>query len=147
MSETVRAGFELAAVFDHVDPVTGPGFEPGHPRLAAGAEREAVARYLSAGTPVLLTPMLMDDVVDQERRGVVPMGYRTDGQWIWTDTVTYYLDEYGLAPEPGLLRHVLSRVDEPPAIPVPEVLERAVAFLLTPPEPADAAVWTVGQQG
>ncbi|WP_406207968.1 hypothetical protein OH807_35865 [Kitasatospora sp. NBC_01560] len=147
MSETVRAGFELAAVFDHVDPVTGPGFAPGHPRLAPGMEHAAVARYLHAGAPVLLTPMLMDDVVDRERRGVVPMGYRTDGQWIWTDTVTYYLDEYGLEPEPGLLAHVRARLDAPPAAPGPEVLERAVAFVLAPPEPADAAVWSVGQEG
>ncbi|WP_371493759.1 hypothetical protein OG871_01815 [Kitasatospora sp. NBC_00374] len=146
MAETVQGGFELAAVFDVVDPLTGPGFAPGRPRIEAGAGREAVARYLREGTAVLLTPMLMDDVVEPERGGVVPMGFRTDGRWIWTDTVTYYLDEYGLAPEAGLLAHVRAQGDDLPAVPEPEVLERAVAFILTPPEPQDAPVWTVGQE-
>ncbi|MFD0278107.1 hypothetical protein ACFVHB_29950 [Kitasatospora sp. NPDC127111] len=144
MTETVGDGFELAAVFDVVDPVSGPAFAPDRPRIAAGAEREAVARYLRAGAPVLLTPMLMDDVVDPARRASVPMGFRTDGRWIWTDTVTYYLDEYGLAPEPGLLGHVRSRLDAPPTPPDAEVLERAVRFILTPPRTAEAPVWTVG---
>ncbi|MET8546688.1 hypothetical protein ABZW03_39650 [Kitasatospora sp. NPDC004799] len=144
MGETVRGGFRLAAVFDVVDPVTGPGFAPDRPRLAAGAEREAVARYLRAGAPVLLTPMLMDDVVDPGRRGVVPMGFRTDGRWIWTDTVTYYLDEYGLAPEPDLLAHVREQGDGPWEEPSAEVLEQAVDFVLAPPEAAEEPVWTVG---
>jgi hypothetical protein len=31
-----------------------------------------------------------------DRRG----GFRTDGTWIWTDTVVYYLERYALAPAP-----------------------------------------------
>ncbi|MBD0671213.1 hypothetical protein [Streptomyces sp. CBMA156] len=144
MAETVRSGFRLAAVFDVVDPVTGPGFAADRPRLAAGAEREDVLRYLRAGAAVLLTPMLMDDVVDPDRRGVVPMGFRTDGRWIWTDTVTYYLEEYGLAPDPALLAHVREQGDGPWAEPPAEVLELAVSFVLTPPEAVEEPVWTVG---
>ncbi|GAA3050143.1 MULTISPECIES: hypothetical protein [unclassified Kitasatospora] len=144
MGETVNGGFRLAAVFDAVDPVTGPGFAPDRPRLAAGADREAVARYLRAGATVLLTPMLMDDVVDPGRRGVVPMGFRTDGRWIWTDTVTYYLEEYGLAPDPELLAHVREQLDEPWTQPSAAVLEQAVSFVLSPPESAAEPVWTVG---
>ncbi|MGA5824023.1 hypothetical protein ACPC54_40025 [Kitasatospora sp. NPDC094028] len=137
-------GFRPAAVFDTVDPVTGPGFAPDRPRLAAGGAREAVARYLHAGTAVLLTPMLMDDVVDPRRQGVVPMGFRTDGRWIWTDTVTYYLEEYGLAPDPELLAHVREQGDGPWPEPEPGVLEQAASFVLTPPEAAAEPVWTAG---
>ncbi|GHF63809.1 hypothetical protein GCM10018790_47160 [Kitasatospora xanthocidica] len=144
MTETVRDGFRLAAVFDVVDPVTGPGFAPDRPRLEPGEEREAVARYLRTGAAVLLTTMLMDDVVEPDRRGVVPMGFRTDGRWIWTDTVTYYLEEYGLAPDPELLAHVRAQGDGPWAEPEPAVLERAVSFVLTPPEETEEPVWTVG---
>ncbi|MFD7908376.1 hypothetical protein ACFV4G_39810 [Kitasatospora sp. NPDC059747] len=144
MNEAKRDGFRLAAVFDAVDPVTGPGFAPGRPRLAEGPERRAVVRYLRDGAAVLLTPTLMDDVVDPERRGVVPLGFRTDGQWIWTDTVTYYLETHGVAPEPGLLAHVRAQGDGPCVRPGREVLERAAAFVLAPPEPGRAAVWSVG---
>lgn len=144
MVQATEGGFRLAAVFDKVDPVTGPAFEADHPRLADGDERAAVADYLRSAPHVLMTPMLMDDVLDPERRGVVPMGYRTDGEWIWTDTVTYYLDEYGLAPEAGLLAHVRSRMDEQRVAPASEVLEQAVAFILTPPTEENEPVWNVG---
>jgi len=144
MSGAVHDGFRLAAVFDSVDPATGPGFAPGRPRLQEDDEREAVARYLRAGAPVLLTTMLMDDVVDAGRRAVVPMGFRTDGRWIWTDTVTYYLQEYGLAPDPDLLAHVRAQGDGPWAEPSPETVEQAVAFVLAPQEEPREAVWTVG---
>jgi hypothetical protein len=137
--------FQLAAVFDLVDPVTGPAFHEEHPRLADGPERAAVADYLRSAPHVLMTPMLMDDVLDPERRSAVPMNFRTDGEWIWTDTVGYYLDEYGLAPEAGLLAHIRSRMDVPPPVPAPEVLEQAVAFILRPPAPENEPVWNVGQ--
>jgi hypothetical protein len=145
MAEATVDGFRLAVVFDTVDPVTGPAFAEDHPRLADGPERAAVADYLRWGPHVLMTPMLMDDVLDPGRGGVVPMNFRTDGEWIWTDTITYYLDEYGLAPEPGLLAHIRARMDEQRLEPAPEVLEGAVAFILTPPAPDDEPVWNVGQ--
>ncbi|MEE1788483.1 hypothetical protein PUR71_37125 [Streptomyces sp. SP17BM10] len=144
MNEAEPGGFRLAAVFDAVDPVTGPGFAPDRVRLPEGPARQAVLRYLRDGAAVLLTPTLMDDVVDPARRGVVPLGFRTDGQWIWTDTVTYYLETHGLAPEPGLLAHVRAQGDGPCPQPGREVLERATAFVLAPPQPEQRTVWTVG---
>ncbi|MDH6143819.1 MULTISPECIES: hypothetical protein [Kitasatospora] len=136
--------FRLAAVFDRVDPVSGPGFAEDHPRLAEGGDRTAVTAYLRAGAPVLLTPMLADDVVEPERGGVVPMGFRTDGEWIWTDTVSYYLEEYGIAPEPGLLAHVRAKDGVLPVAPDAGVLAAAVSFVLTP---TDEPVWSVGTGG
>ena len=138
------AGFRLAAVFDRVDPVTGPAFASDSGRLAEGGEREAVAAYLREGVAVLITPLLADDVLDPERSGLVPLSYRTDGAWIWTDTVTYYLEQYGLIADAELLAHVRAQDGATPVVPAPEVLERAAAFILTPPEPGDEAVWNVG---
>ncbi|MFG2845879.1 hypothetical protein ACGF12_22315 [Kitasatospora sp. NPDC048296] len=141
----MTAEFTLAAVFDLVDPLTGPGFDEDHPVLDDGAERDAVVEYLASATPVLMTPSLMDDVLDAERPGTVPMNYRCDGRWIWTDTVTHYLDHYGLAPEAGLLGHVRERLaaGEGPAPLAPEVLERAVELLLAPPAAGQETVWEV----
>ncbi|MDH6116828.1 hypothetical protein ABH930_000247 [Kitasatospora sp. GAS204A] len=138
------ARFELAAVFDLVDPVTGPAFAEDHPVIEDEAGLEALVGYLGAGVPVLMTPTLMDDVVDPSRGAVVPMNFRTDGSWIWTDTVTYYLEEYGLAPEPGLLAHLRERGSFD-WTPDQETVERAAAFILTPPETADdEPVWRAG---
>ncbi|WP_371521988.1 hypothetical protein [Kitasatospora sp. NBC_01300] len=141
MERRATEEFRLAAVFDVVDPVTGPGFAPDRPVVEDEEERAALVAYLRAGAAVLMTPMLMDDVFDADRRGVVPLNYRTDGEWIWTDTVTYYLEEYTVAPEPGLLAHLRERGTDRPE-PDAATLERAVAFILDPPEPAEA-VWRV----
>ncbi len=142
MADEVAVGFRLAAVFDRVDPVTGPAFAPDAEPLAEGAAREAVAGYLRDGAAVLMTPLLTDDVLDASRRGLVPMTFRTDGVWIWTDSVSYYLEHYGLLADAGLLAHVRSRAGQAPPAPDAATLERAAAFILTPPEPSEV-VWSV----
>jgi hypothetical protein len=68
---------------------------------------------LRSGEPVLDTPGALDDVLDPGRLGVVPVGFRSDGRWIWPDAVTYYLERHGLAPEPELVAHVLARSGPP----------------------------------
>jgi hypothetical protein len=93
-----------ARVFDGDDPDTGLFFDPEHPRLA-NRERDAVLRFLDSGRTLAVTPQLLPDIVDPARGPVVPMTYRTDGAWVWTDTVTYYLREHGLAPDELLLEH------------------------------------------
>jgi hypothetical protein len=140
---TTAEEFTLARVFDFVDPETGPGFAPGHPRIEDPEELRALVAYLDGGTPVLLTPSLLDDVVDPGRTAVVPVNFRTDGTWIWTDTVTYYLEHHGLAPEPDLLGHLRER--GPSAAPVPPaVVGRAAGFVLEPPGAERAPVWSAG---
>ena len=133
----------LAAVFDTVNPVEGPGFAADHPTIDDIDQREAVAEYLDAGVAVLVTPMLMDDVVDRSRKDAVPMSFRSDGIWVWTDTVTYYLRVHGLAPEPDLLEHVLAQGDYR-WDPDQDAVERIAAFVLSPPEPGNEPVWSAG---
>ncbi|MGC4817140.1 hypothetical protein [Micromonospora sp. DT63] len=95
---------QVARVFDGVDPYAGPYFDQGHPRLE-GPERDAALGFLESGQTLLLTPQTQDDVVDPQRGPVVPTNFRTDGAWVWTDAVAYYLREHGIAPDEGLLRH------------------------------------------
>lgn len=111
----------LARVFDH-----DGRFAADHPVLE-GETLSRVAAYLEAGAPVLGTASCLPDVVTPERGAVVPMSYRTDGRWLWTDSVTYYLREYGLAPEPDLLSHVAAAGSLPAPEPADE--HRALALL------------------
>jgi len=132
--------FTLARVFDVVDPETGPSFVPDHPRIDDPAQRQALVDYLDSGTPVLVTPALLNDVVDPSRRALVPTNFITDGTWVWTDTVTYYLRQYGLAPEDGLLRHI--QTQDSSAEPVdPHTAQRAVGFVLDSPGAGRSPVW------
>ncbi|GIE81820.1 hypothetical protein Aph02nite_77700 [Actinoplanes philippinensis] len=118
----------LARVFDRGG-AAGVGFDPGHERLS-GAERDRVAGYLDGGEPILATTRSAPDVFAPELGPIVPAGFRTDGRWIWTDTVTYYLRTYSLAPDAELLGHI--RANDYAAVDVDAAAEhRALALLLT----------------
>ncbi|SNQ48712.1 conserved hypothetical protein [Frankia canadensis] len=131
----------IARVFDEVDPVTGPGFAADRPRLSDPDTRADLLRRLDLGIPVLGTSARMTDVLDPDRGEVVPMTFRTDGVWVWTDTTSYYLDQHGIVPDPDLVRHLLA---DPAAADADEVaLHRVLANLLG--RPTREPVWVVPQ--
>jgi hypothetical protein len=136
------APLRLASVFDLVDPVTGPAFADDHPTVDDDDLLALLLDRLGSGTAVLMTTTGMDDVVDRSRTGAVPLHFRTDGSWIWSDAVGYYLERYRLAPEPELLAH-LRQDQETPQPPSRETVERARAFLLSPPTPEHSTVWDI----
>jgi hypothetical protein len=100
-------GFQFAAIFDEFGSAKAPSFHRHHPSLA-DSEADKVAEYLYEGEPLLLTPGLMDDVVDASRGCCVPMSLRTDGTWIWNEASAYYAEEHQLQPHAGLLAHIRS---------------------------------------
>ncbi|MEZ0108661.1 hypothetical protein ABH920_002662 [Catenulispora sp. EB89] len=67
------------------------------------AERERVAAFLAAGAPILMTTALSPDKLDPSRGKVVGASFRTDGTWVWSDGLAYYVRVHGLAPEDDLL--------------------------------------------
>jgi hypothetical protein len=136
---TPDPGIEVAAVFDEVDAQTGPRFRADHTRMADSDERQRVIDYLNAGEALLVTTARMDDVVDTSRRSAVPMNFRTDGTWIWTDSTTYYLEQHHLEPDTALLAHIRSS-----DFAMPELdgvaMHRAMVVLQRPSE--EEPVWT-----
>jgi hypothetical protein len=118
---------QIAGVFDAVEEAGGPGFSVTRPSLDDG-ERDRVLGYLDSGSPVLPTTALMEDVMDAQRHAVVPMGFRTDGLWIWCDATAYFLRRHHVAPDPELLRHIRARGYEPSTVDI-VALHRAVAAL------------------
>src|SRR3954453_3489315 len=92
----IVATVPVARAFDGADPETGePFFDPDHPIVEDDVERRRLADYLRAGRPILTTTALEIDRVDPSRGKAAPQSFRTDAGWIWTDTVTYYLETYG----------------------------------------------------
>jgi hypothetical protein len=124
----------VARVFDAADPQNGPSFAPDHPKITDEEERQRMLRYLNAGTPFLMTLSMIDDIVEPGKGAVVPMTFRTDGRWIWPDAVAYYLQEYHLAPEPGLLLDIQD--GGPPAQPDTVALRTALQVLTRPRDDA-----------
>ncbi len=101
-----EAPVRLARAFDGADPEGGPFFHPDHP-LLDGPDGERVLAYLRGGELVLDTPGSLKDVLAEGHEAVVPAGFRSDGRWVWPDTVAYYLKRHRLAPDPELTAHVL----------------------------------------
>jgi hypothetical protein len=99
-------------------------------------EAGKVAAYLRAGELLLSTPERLVDALAPVRGMVVPANIRTDGTWVWADAVTYYLEEYGLEPVPGLLAHIRSAHYTSPAVDG-ATRHRAIVFLTEPNSPGD----------
>jgi hypothetical protein len=130
----------LARAFDGADPGDGPFFAAGHARLE-GPDGERVLAYLRSAELVVNTPGAMNDVLDVSRVAAVPVGFRSDGEWVWSDAVAYYLKRHGLAPEPDLLAHILTRTS-PPGRLSRLTRHRALATLFAPAE--GGPVWQAG---
>lgn len=87
----------MTALFD--------GFDGNVPHFAAratippGPERDALLRYLGQGKMLMRTTARDVDQVEPARGEVVPMSFRSDGTWIWSDGIAYYLRTYGVSPE------------------------------------------------
>ena len=88
---------------------TAPGQRPllNAERLPE-AEAVRVGAYLEAGAAVMHTTALGIDILRDDEK-VVPLTIRTDGEYVWTGPVTYYVQTYGVAPDADFLAHVRAR--------------------------------------
>jgi hypothetical protein len=75
-----------------------------------------VLAHLRSGEVVFDVPGAMDDLLDADRLAAVPVGFRSDGRWVWPDAVAYYLKRHHLAPEPELVAHILRTTAPPRAL-------------------------------
>ena len=96
----------FARLFDGRDEADNPVFAPDRPRIGDPAERDRVAAFLRAGKVIRRTTGRTTDRLDPARGKQVPMSTHTDGTWIWNAGVRYYLETYGIAPEPEFLAHI-----------------------------------------
>ncbi|RKR86854.1 hypothetical protein BDK92_1122 [Micromonospora pisi] len=132
----------VARVFDTFEPGAGPSFDSAHPRLDQ-VDRDRVAGYLDAGAPLLITSDLAPDVLDPARPEVVPTAFRTDGRWVWTDAVSYYLRGYGMAPDADLLDAIRAHDYLAPEVDA-VALHRALSVLYASPAGDDGGTGRVG---
>jgi hypothetical protein len=126
----------LAAVFDGADADGQPFFKPDHAVLR-GKKRDGLLKYLRGGELVLAGLGQLDDVVTGEA-DQVPLGYRSDGVWIWCEASTYYLEKHGFAPDAQLQAWITGDAPKPPPSQL-NLLQRHLVFeTLTDPDPDDS---------
>jgi hypothetical protein len=96
-----------ARVVDGMDQATGRPVV-NRPGLRDDEIRRVLA-YLHAGTVFLFARSFDKDLFFPDNPRAVPLTFATDGTWIWSGAVAYYLEKYRMPPEPELLEHIRSR--------------------------------------
>jgi hypothetical protein len=116
----------VAAVFDG-EAGGAPFFTPDRVRVIDPEGRAALLRYLTGAPLVIRAAGLEPDPLDPSRGPAVPVGYRSDGVWVWQEATAYYLAERWVAPEDDLLAHIEGNDFTPPATLPDEVVDVAAA--------------------
>jgi hypothetical protein len=101
-------GFRFATMADGVDESNVPRLAPERGRVESPEEKRRIQRYLRGGELLLLVTGYVTDMFDPGKGPVVPASTRTDGEWIWSEGLEYYLEEYGVAPEPDFYRAIVA---------------------------------------
>lgn len=106
--------------------------EAGQPITArpalAPSERDQLIAYLE-GAPIVIVARGFDqDRLQPEQGSVVPLTFHTDGSWIWSGAVNYYLRQHQVTPEPELVEHIRRRAFQLPSVD-DQTRDRAVAVI------------------
>jgi hypothetical protein len=103
---TVRGpAIRIARLFDGKDTNDDWTFDPGRPRIDP-AELAGIVDFLRSGTIIVRISGLDRDRLDPTRGEAVPLSTMTDGEWIWSDGLRYYVQTHRIAPEPDFLAHM-----------------------------------------
>jgi hypothetical protein len=115
-----------ARVFDANLADGRPAFSPERRRIVEPERRERLIHYLRHARMVLRAAGMMADPTTGDPAPVVPLSFRTDGTWVWSEAVPYYVSRRGVAPELEFLNHIEERAYQLPAS-VPDDVARAAA--------------------
>lgn len=83
--------------------------KPELERAPDAALTERVLAFLGGGGIVMRASGLREDRLDPSRLPRVPLGYRSDGEWIWPLELAYYLEQHGILPQGDFVAHMRDR--------------------------------------
>lgn len=92
-------------------------------------DQRKLLAYVHSGAPVTAARTRDVDVEDPARGKVVPIAWRTDGEWMWYLGDAYYVEHHGYAFDDDFLAHVVASDYVPPAHVDRAVIKEAFAWL------------------
>lgn len=96
-------------------------------------ERDAVLAYLEGAPLVLSSRGLTRDELAGSDDPAVPMGFHTDGRYVWPSAAAYYLRTHGVPPASPLVEHVRAARHRLPASVPAIAMDRAAALAMGRP--------------
>ena len=109
--------FRFAALADGFDDEGRPAILPARRMIIDLEEKAKMRGYLQSGAVLQAVAGRAQDMFDPDRGEVVPASTLTDGIWVWQEGMVYYLEKYGLAPEPEFLNHIVAAGYRCPEVP------------------------------
>jgi hypothetical protein len=134
-SMPVPGTLRLARLFDGESPAGTPWFSPARLRIPEPVRRERLAAYLLGGRLVVRVAGRSPDPLDPDQGEPVSLSYRTDGVWVWPESLAHYLRVRGVAPELEFLCHIEERGYRRPEEVPAEVVPIAGSVLKAGPSP------------
>lgn len=71
--------------------------------------RRSLVQILETAPVVRGTTATIIDLIEPDRGEVVGLSIRTDGKWLWNDSVLYYLREHNITPPDDFVQYYTSR--------------------------------------
>lgn len=68
-------------------------------------ELKGVIDYLRSGVIAIASPGIVKSVLDESKVIGTP-SWRTDGVWVWPDTLAYYVEAAGVRLPPAFIRRI-----------------------------------------
>lgn len=78
-------------------------------------ELKKVVGYLRSGVIAIASPGIVKSVLDETKVIGTP-SWRTDGVWLWPDTLAYYVEAHGVCLPPPFIRHIRGNKYSVPAV-------------------------------
>lgn len=78
-------------------------------------ELKRVVEYLRSGVVAIASPGIVKSLLDETKVIGTP-SWRTDGVWLWPDTLAYYVEVLGVRLPPALLRRIRDNGYSVPAV-------------------------------
>lgn len=98
------------------------------PPTLSPEEATRVHRFLTRGFVVATATARLRDELDLTRGDAVPLSFSTDGHWVWTGELAYYLAAHAIPPPALFLEHIRACGYEPAAVDA-ETRARALAVV------------------